>query len=72
MNDRSDAKPRSADIAANLEDVSVRLSRTKTWSGLETQATYGPADVADLDYARDLAECLACPRRQGRGSGNVA
>ena len=65
MSDRSDKKPQGADIAANLEDVSVRLSRTKTWSGLETQAVYGPGDVADLDYARDLGDPGQFPFTRG-------
>jgi len=65
MNNGSDSKPRDADIAANLEDVSVRLSRTKTWSGLETQAVYGPGDVADLDYARDLGDPGQFPFTRG-------
>jgi methylmalonyl-CoA mutase N-terminal domain/subunit len=54
-----------ADIAAQLEDVSVKLSRTKTWSGIETQASYGPADVADLDYQRDLGDPGQYPYTRG-------
>src|SRR5438045_9402000 len=65
MSARSDKKPQGADIAANREDVSVRLSRTKTGSGLETQAVYGPGDVADLDYARDLGDPGQFPFTRG-------
>ncbi|HKY91516.1 MAG TPA: methylmalonyl-CoA mutase family protein, partial [Nevskiaceae bacterium] len=55
MNDPKKPDPdRARDIAAHLEDVSVKLSRTATWSGLETKASYGPEDTAQTDYARDL------------------
>jgi methylmalonyl-CoA mutase N-terminal domain/subunit len=53
------------DLAAHIEDVSVRLSRTATWSGIETQAAYGPADVASLDYARDLGDPGQYPYTRG-------
>lgn len=55
----------SDDVRAHIEDVSVRLSRTATWSGLETQASYGPDDVADLDYARDLGNPGEYPYTRG-------
>jgi methylmalonyl-CoA mutase N-terminal domain/subunit len=55
----------SADIQAHLEDVSVKLSRTATWSGIETQASYGPADVAGQDYARDLGDPGHYPYTRG-------
>ncbi len=64
--DKTDSAPgREADIAAQLEDVSVKLSRTKTWSGIETQASYGPTDVADMDYARDLGDPGQYPYTRG-------
>lgn len=56
---------RQADVAAHLEDVSVKLSRTKTWSGIETQPAYGPEDVAGLDYARDLGDPGQYPYTRG-------
>jgi methylmalonyl-CoA mutase N-terminal domain/subunit len=55
----------SADIKAHLEDVSVKLSRTATWSGIETQASYGPGDVADQNYARDLGDPGQYPYTRG-------
>src|SRR5690606_12886149 len=54
-----------ADLRSHIEDVSVRLSRTATWSGLETQASYGPSDVADSDYARDLGDPGQYPYTRG-------
>jgi methylmalonyl-CoA mutase N-terminal domain/subunit len=54
-----------ADIRAHLEDVSVKLSRTATWSGIETQATYGPSDVPEQDYARDLGDPGHYPYTRG-------
>jgi len=53
------------DLQAHIEDVSVKLSRTATWSGIETQASYGPADTADLDYARDLGDPGQYPYTRG-------
>ncbi len=58
-------KPSAADVAARIEDVSVKLSRTKTWSGLETQASYGPNDTAGQDYARDLGDPGQYPYTRG-------
>ena len=55
----------SADIQAHLEDVSVKLSRTATWSGIETQASYGPNDVPQQDYARDLGDPGQYPYTRG-------
>lgn len=35
-----------------LENLEIRLSRTRTWGGLETKASYGPSDVrTDADAA---------------------
>jgi methylmalonyl-CoA mutase N-terminal domain/subunit len=53
------------DLQAHLEDVSVRLSRTATWSGIETQASYGPADVSGSEYARDLGDPGQYPYTRG-------
>lgn len=53
------------DVNAHLEDVSVKLSRTATWSGIETQASYGPEDIAGTDYARDLGEPGQYPYTRG-------
>lgn len=54
-----------SDIKAHLEDVSVKLSRTATWSGIETQAFYGPKDVPQQDYARDLGDPGHYPYTRG-------
>ena len=56
MDDLTDPNRRAASIQAQLEDVSVKLSRTATWSGIETQPSYGPEDIAGQDYARDLGD----------------
>lgn len=66
MNDSGEAeRKRALDIQAHLEDVSVKLSRTQTWSGIETQASYGPADLANLDYQRDLGNPGEFPFTRG-------
>jgi methylmalonyl-CoA mutase, N-terminal domain len=66
MTDADEATLRRArDIQAQLEDVSVKLSRTATWSGVETQPTYTPADVADQDYSRDLGDPGQYPYTRG-------
>jgi methylmalonyl-CoA mutase, N-terminal domain len=66
MNDiDKNAAQRAQAIKDQLEDVSVRLSRTATWSGIETKPTYGPADVANLDYAKDLGDPGEFPFTRG-------
>jgi methylmalonyl-CoA mutase N-terminal domain/subunit len=47
------------------DEDSVRLSRTRTWGGLETQVSYGPSDVADVDYERDLGDPGTFPFARG-------
>lgn len=47
------------------EDVSVRLSRTSTWGGLETNARYGPGEAPKLDYERDLGDPGSYPYARG-------
>jgi methylmalonyl-CoA mutase, N-terminal domain len=61
----SDSQNDKADLGAHIEDVSVRLSRTATWSGIETQSAYSPADIADQDYARDLGDPGQFPYTRG-------
>lgn len=53
------------DLAAHIEDVSVRLSRTETWSGLPTQTSYGPGDVAGQQYELDLGDPGQYPYTRG-------
>lgn len=48
-----------------VDELSMRLSRTRTFSGLETQPSYGPADVADQDYAKDLGDPGEFPFTRG-------
>ena len=45
----------SENIFGNLEELEVKLSRTKSWGGIETENSYGPADTSDNDYAEKLA-----------------
>ncbi len=59
MNSR-DKAPLSA-----IENVEVKLSRTKTWGGMETKASYTPNDVGDIDYARDLGNPGEFPYTRG-------
>ncbi|HKT71670.1 MAG TPA: methylmalonyl-CoA mutase family protein [Steroidobacteraceae bacterium] len=53
------------DLQKHIEDVSIKLSRTATWSGIETQAWYGPDDVAKHDYARDSGDPGQYPYTRG-------
>src|SRR4051812_32211933 len=48
-----------------MGQVSVKLSRTKTWAGTETAPTYGPGDVAHVDYERDLGDPGQYPFTRG-------
>ena len=48
-----------------FRDVSVSLSRTSTWDGIETQAAYGPQDVQTSDYDRDLGDPGQYPYTRG-------
>ena len=45
-------------------DSEVRISRTKTWGSLPTEASYGP-DTAPFDYARDLGNPGEYPFTRG-------
>lgn len=56
---------RAASIAARLEDVSVKLSRTSTWSGIDTQASYGPGEPAGADYTQNLGDPGQYPYTRG-------
>jgi methylmalonyl-CoA mutase N-terminal domain/subunit len=47
------------------EQASVRLSRTRTWGGLETRSSYGPDDVAHQDYRRDHGDPGTFPYTRG-------
>jgi methylmalonyl-CoA mutase N-terminal domain/subunit len=52
-------------LASAIENVEVKLSRTATWSGIETQASYGPADVAAINYERDIGNPGQYPFTRG-------
>ncbi|MFH1479697.1 MAG: methylmalonyl-CoA mutase family protein [Pseudomonadota bacterium] len=52
--------------AKTLEEAYWRkISRTKTWSGLETKASYRPEDISHLDYQRDVGEPGEYPFTRG-------
>lgn len=55
----------SFDMPSQIDEMSVRLSRTATWSGIETQPSYGPGDSANLDYKRDLGDPGQYPFTRG-------
>jgi methylmalonyl-CoA mutase, N-terminal domain len=59
------AVQREQEIKARIEDASVKLSRTATWSGIETKPSYGPADVAGLNYQQDLGDPGEFPYTRG-------
>lgn len=45
-------KAGAGDIRALIDETSVRLSRTATWSGIETQSSYSPEDVPEQDTSK--------------------
>lgn len=53
------------DRPMSADELSMRLSRTRTFSGLETENSYGPKDVADLDYAEKLGDPGEFPFTRG-------
>jgi methylmalonyl-CoA mutase N-terminal domain/subunit len=53
----------NADFGTPVDEDSVRLSRTATWGGLETEAAYGPGEP--LDYDRDLGDPGSFPYTRG-------
>ena len=61
-NKTADAK---SSIASAIENVEVKLSRTATWSGIETKASYGPSDKADADYERNIGDPGKYPFTRG-------
>jgi methylmalonyl-CoA mutase N-terminal domain/subunit len=65
MTKSSTANPKAGSESAHLEDVSVKLSRTATWSGVEIQASYGPKDLAGHDYERDSGDPGQYPYTRG-------
>ncbi|SCW72123.1 methylmalonyl-CoA mutase, N-terminal domain [Sphingobium faniae] len=59
MNDQS------TPIFGNLDELEVKLSRTKSWGGLETEASYGPADPQEPTYAKKLGDPGQFPFTRG-------
>jgi methylmalonyl-CoA mutase N-terminal domain/subunit len=59
------AKQSALDMRARVDEMSMRLSRTATWSGIDTQASYGPNDAPHVDYARDLGDPGQYPYTRG-------
>jgi methylmalonyl-CoA mutase N-terminal domain/subunit len=57
--------PPASDVQARIEDVSVKLSRTRTSSGIETRASYGPGDLPESQYERDLGDPGQYPFTRG-------
>ncbi|MDT7559317.1 MAG: methylmalonyl-CoA mutase, N-terminal domain [Pseudonocardiales bacterium] len=53
----------NAGFGTPVDEDSVRLSRTATWGGLETEAAYGPGEP--LDYDRDLGDPGSFPYTRG-------
>ena len=49
-------------MSDDQQDISVRLSRTRTWGGLETESHYRPGD---RDYAQDLGDPGTFPFTRG-------
>ena len=58
-------KTEQVSIASAIENVEVKLSRTATWSGIETQDSYGPGDVSETDYERDIGDPGQYPFTRG-------
>jgi methylmalonyl-CoA mutase N-terminal domain/subunit len=52
-------------FGAEVDEDSMKLSRTATWGDLETKASYGPADTAGIDYDRDLGDPGSFPYSRG-------
>ncbi|MEO6588633.1 MAG: hypothetical protein ABIP06_04840, partial [Pyrinomonadaceae bacterium] len=48
-----------------LDPQEVRLSRTRTWSGTETDAFYGPGASATAAYAEQLGDPGQFPFTRG-------
>jgi methylmalonyl-CoA mutase N-terminal domain/subunit len=57
-------KTQTPSNVAHIESLEIKLSRTKTNSGLETKAFYGPNDVK-IDYERDLGDPGCYPYTRG-------
>lgn len=48
----------------DVDDAHLKLSRTKTWGGLETEAAYGPAEASE-EYAQNLGDPGQFPYARG-------
>src|SRR3546814_6041701 len=52
------------DLFETLENLEIKLSRTKSWGGLEAKPSYGPAAVSD-DYANQIGDPGSYPYTRG-------
>jgi methylmalonyl-CoA mutase N-terminal domain/subunit len=53
------------DVQAHIGNSEVKLSRTRTWSGIETKDSYTPDDVPEMEYRRDLGDPGQYPYTRG-------
>jgi len=53
------------DRPEGVEELSMRMSTTRTQSGLETQPTYSPSDLEGFDYGNDLGDPGQYPFTRG-------
>jgi methylmalonyl-CoA mutase, N-terminal domain len=58
-------KSAPADAPQPSKDGEVKVSRTKTWGSLPTEAAYGPGDVSSIDYGNDLGDPGKYPFTRG-------
>jgi len=56
---------KKGELLSATQNVEVKLSRTKTWGGLETKPTYTPEDIPDFNYSRDLGNPGEYPFTRG-------
>ncbi|KXU33816.1 methylmalonyl-CoA mutase [Sphingobium sp. 22B] len=62
---KSTADPRDHDaLIQSIENLEVKLSRTRSWGGTETEAFYGPAEPA-ADYREKLGDPGQYPFTRG-------
>jgi methylmalonyl-CoA mutase N-terminal domain/subunit len=64
--DQERSKPGSEtnQLFEHLENLEIKLTRTKSWGGLETKQSYGPQDVTS-DYATNIGDPGAYPYTRG-------
>lgn len=55
----------NSSIISNLDELEVKLSRTRTWGGLETESSYGPGAEASEHHVREVGEPGQYPYTRG-------